>query len=198
MIGPLKDILAGNDVPLFRNSNAFTECRNENSQQPEAEIYCDGASSGNPGHAGIGVVLRFRGKLQVKRTPRDRSPESNQKSQKHLPLLRRDQKISQYIGVATNNVAEYTALIRGIKEAGSFGLKRIEIFLDSELLVKQIKGIYRVKSAKLRPFWEEAQKILRQFDSYKVTHVRRELNKEADLLAKKAIKIRQKKLEKLI
>ncbi len=130
----------------------------------EAKIYCDGASSGNPGHAGAGVVIRLGEK------PHE------------------DYKISEYIGIATNNVAEYTALIRGLKEARSLGLKKIEVFLDSELLVKQMKGVYRIKSAKLRPFWEEARNILKQFDSYRITHVQRELNKEADLLAKRAIK----------
>lgn len=160
MIAPLKDILGGDDVLLLRKS-----------QRLEAKIYCDGASSGNPGHAGAGVVIRLGEKPHVGTT-----------------RFREDYKISEYIGIATNNVAEYTALIRGLKEARSLGLKKIEIFLDSELLVKQINGIYRMKSAKLRPFWEEARNILKQFDSYRITHVQRGLNKEADLLAKRAIK----------
>jgi ribonuclease HI len=160
MIAPLKDILGGDDVLLLRKS-----------QRLEAKIYCDGASSGNPGHAGAGVVIRLGEKPHVGTT-----------------RFREDYKISEYIGIVTNNVAEYTALIRGLKEARSLGLKKIEIFLDSELLVKQINGIYRIKSAKLRPFWEEARNILKQFDSYRITHVQRGLNKEADLLAKRAIK----------
>ncbi len=99
-----------------------------------------------------------------------------------------EHKISEYIGVTTNNVAEYSALLRGIKEARSLGLKRIEIFLDSELLVKQVNGLYRIKSATLRPFWEKVQKILKHFENYQITHVKREFNKEADVLARGAIK----------
>lgn len=126
-----------------------------------AEIYCDGASSGNPGHAGIGVVIQIQdSKIEI----------------------------SEYIGITTNNVAEYSALIRGLEEVKKLGLRRIEIFLDSELLVKQIKGLYRIKSVSLKPLWEKAQYILKQLDSYRVTHIQRELNKEADSLARKAIK----------
>ncbi len=141
----------------------------------DAEIYCDGASSGNPGHSGMGVVIKFkeRRRPHVVPTRRDR--------------FREDYRFSEYIGIATNNVAEYTALVKGLKIARGFKLKRIKIFLDSELLVKQIKGMYRVRNTNLKPFWEEAQSILKQFDSYMITHVRRELNKEADLLAKRSI-----------
>lgn len=139
----------------------------------DAEIYCDGASSGNPGHSGMGVVIRFKKRPHVVPTHRDR--------------FREDYRFSEYIGIATNNVAEYTAFVKGLKIARGFNLKRIKIFLDSELLVKQIKGVYRVRNTNLKPFWEEAQSILKQFDSYMITHVRRELNKEADLLAKGSI-----------
>lgn len=126
----------------------------------EAKIYCDGASSGNPGHAGIGVVIRHKSVHRV----------------------------SEYIGIATNNIAEYAAFIKGIELARTFGLKKIEVFLDSELLVRQILGVYRVKNPNLRLRWVEAKNILNKFDYYRVTHIKRELNKEADLLAKKAIK----------
>ncbi|MBI4698553.1 MAG: ribonuclease HI family protein [Nitrospirae bacterium] len=133
----------------------------------DAKIFCDGASSGNPGQSGIGIVIQFggaEGRHQVNRS------------------------ISEHIGVATNNIAEYSALIRGLEEARSMGAKKIEIFLDSELLVKQIKGIYKIKSDTLRPLWERSTDILRQFDNYRITHIRRELNKEADALAKKAVR----------
>jgi ribonuclease HI len=141
----------------------------------EAKIHCDGASSGNPGHAGIGVVV--------------------QRKLVHpglVPALRGGQvtvhRVSEYIGIATNNIAEYTAFIRGLETAKLLGLKRIEVFLDSELLVRQIIGVYRVKNPNLRLLWVKAQNILKKFDYYKVTHVKRELNKEADLLAKKAVR----------
>jgi len=147
--------------------------------QSEAEIYCDGASSGNPGHAGIGVVIK-------RQSPDIRA----QTTQNRLRTLNSEliTRISEYIGITTNNVAEYSALIRGLEKAKSLGLRKIEIFVDSELLVKQTKGLYKVKSANLKPLWKRTQDILKQLDSYKITHIRRELNREADLLAKKAIK----------
>lgn len=146
-----------------------------NSSPYEAKIYCDGASSGNPGHAGIGVVIRHKSVHPGL-----------------VPTLRDGQftvhRVSEYIGIATNNIAEYAAFIKGIELARAFGLKKIEVFLDSELLVRQILGVYRVKNPNLRLQWIEANNILKKFDYYRVTHVRRELNKEADLLAKKAIR----------
>jgi len=168
---------------IFKDNGSFQQ--GDSSPRPEAKIYCDGASSGNPGHAGIGVVIQF------KKNHRDSATQAGQDSEPDsidLPGSREDCCISEYIGITTNNVAEYSALVRGLREASSLGLKRIEIFLDSELLVKQIKGIYKIKSAKLSPLWAEAQKILKLFDSYKITHIQRKLNKKADNLAKKAAK----------
>lgn len=165
------DILSCDNASLFDTPERLSTV--DKPQLLEAEIYCDGASSGNPGHAGIGVVIRIKKRPLISEF-RNQVPEG----------LR----VSEYIGIATNNVAEYTAFVRGLEEARSLGLKRVEIFLDSELLVKQIKGVYRIKSAKLKPFWEKARDILSQFGSYKITHIQRELNKEADLLAKNAIK----------
>ncbi len=136
----------------------------ENVSGTEAEMYTDGASLGNPGHAGVGVVIRILNK------PGE------------------DLQISEYIGIATNNIAEYSALIKGLKKVSALGLKRITIYTDSELLVKQLKGIYRIRSATLRPFWEEARRILKHFEEYQVCHIRRELNKDADQLAKRAAK----------
>lgn len=144
--------------------------------QSYAEIYCDGASSGNPGNSGIGVIIRYK-------------PSYHELSSEPQITVRR---ISNYIGVATNNIAEYLALIRGLKEAKALGLKKIRIFLDSALLVKQINGLYRVKNANLKQLWSQAQSLLKGFDSYVITHVERELNKEVDLLAKMAIRNHKK------
>lgn len=129
-----------------------------------AQLFCDGASSGNPGESGIGVLIRF-------------SANSVQ-----------DHRISEYIGVATNNVAEYSALIRGLEEARSLGVRNITVFLDSELVVRQINGHYRVRNGNLKAFWSRAMHILRDFDSYIITHVGRERNREADTLARNAVK----------
>ncbi|MBI4655020.1 MAG: ribonuclease HI family protein [Nitrospirae bacterium] len=134
----------------------------------EAEIFCDGASSGNPGDSGIGVVIRHK------------SAHSSQFT---------IHKVSEYIGTATNNMAEYAALIRGLKEARSLGFREVKVFLDSELVVKQINGIYKVKDSKLKRLWTQVQEILSSFDSYTITHVRRDLNKPADTLAKQAINV---------
>lgn len=175
MIAPHKYVFSGDDTLFPVGSRQLPPA--DMSQMPEAAIYCDGASSGNPGHSGIGVVIRIKKRPRISEF-RNQAPGG----------LR----ISEYIGIATNNIAEYTAFVRGLEEAKHLGLKRVEIFLDSELLVKQIKGVYRIKSAKLKPFWEKARDILNQFGSYKITHIQRELNKEADLLAKDAIRNFQK------
>ena len=126
-------------------------------------IFSDGASKGNPGDAAIGVVI----------------------SDEHGAVLR---EIGQYIGTATNNAAEYSALIRGLKEAAALGAEAIEISTDSELLARQLTGVYRVKSPNLIPYYEEAVLLLRGFERVSVTHVFRESNKRADELANLGIK----------
>jgi ribonuclease HI len=135
----------------------------------DAEMFCDGASSGNPGHSGIGVVINLSNKG-------GRRPGEN-----------RNYRISEYIGIATNNVAEYTALLKGLEKLESLGIKKIRIFVDSELLARQINGIYRVKHANLIPLWTKTMNILKSFSDYTVTHVPREKNKEADSLARRAV-----------
>jgi len=127
----------------------------------EAVLYCDGASSGNPGASGIGVVLMLE----------DRTYE-----------------ISEHIGTATNNIAEYTALIRGLSKANDLQIEKLSIFLDSELLVKQIKGVYKVKNERLKELYQEAVSRLKLLKGYSIKHIPREHNKEADSLAKKAAK----------
>lgn len=121
-------------------------------------IYTDGASKGNPGDAGIGVVI----------------------SSEDGTVLR---EIAEYIGKTTNNVAEYTALIRGVREAAGLGATTLEISTDSELLARQIAGVYKVKSPNLRPLYEELMGLLRSFQRVRISHVMRELNKRADQLA---------------
>ncbi|MEJ5226746.1 ribonuclease HI family protein [Thermodesulfovibrio sp.] len=125
----------------------------------KGKLYCDGASRGNPGEAGIGCLLIY----------------DNERVE-----------VSEYIGKTTNNVAEYTALIRGLQEALRVGISSIEIFLDSELIVLQLKGVYRIKNKNLLPFYNQAIKLLSEFKNYEIFHIPRENNSEADKLAKLA------------
>jgi ribonuclease HI len=131
----------------------------------DAVLYCDGASSGNPGESGIGVVLMVG----------DETVE-----------------ISEHIGIATNNIAEYKALIRGLSKAKTMKIERINIFLDSELLVRQIQGNYKVKSENLRELYREVLSYIRSFKHYTISHIPREQNKKADNLAKKAVRAASK------
>jgi len=126
-------------------------------------VYTDGASRGNPGDAGIGVVI----------------------ASEDGTVLR---EISEYIGRTTNNVAEYSALITGLRAVAELGATEVVVCTDSELMAHQINGIYRVKSAKLKPLYEQAMGLLRSFRRFKVTHVYRESNSRADELAGEAAK----------
>jgi ribonuclease HI len=123
--------------------------------------FIDGASSGNPGHAGIGVVI-YKGKDQV--------------------LME-----SKYIGEATNNVAEYSALLHLLDMAIKHKIKQLDIYSDSELLVKQISGEYKVRDEKLQEFVKQALAYKKTI-LYTVTHIPREKNKEADKLSKEGSK----------
>lgn len=135
-----------------------------------AHMYCDGASSGNPGNAGIGVVIKISDE-DVSTLGMDKSYE-----------------IAESIGVTTNNVAEYSALIAGLEKAKSLGLKKLDIFLDSELVVRQVNGIYKVRNKNLIPLFEKVKSLFKYFETLKIRHVRRELNREADALAREGAK----------
>jgi ribonuclease HI len=123
--------------------------------------FVDGASSGNPGHAGIGVVI-YKGKDQI--------------------LME-----SKYIGMTTNNVAEYSALLHLLDMAQKHKIKELDIFSDSELMVKQLCGEYKVRDEKLKELVQRAV-AARKHIKYTLTHVPREKNKEADKLSKEGSK----------
>lgn len=125
-------------------------------------IYTDGGSRGNPGDAGIGIAIF---------------------DEKENPVA----EISRYIGTQTNNVAEYYALVRALEEALTLNAKSVEIYLDSELVVKQINGEYKVKNEGLMPLYGIVRAYLDRFDTYSVKHVRREYNKLADKLANRGM-----------
>lgn len=134
----------------------------------EAILWTDGAARGNPGPAGIGVVLKtLTGELI------------------HAE--------GQYLGETTNNVAEYRALLLGLTRALERGVRRIEVRADSELLIKQLLGKYRVQSPHLVELHAQARELLRRFESSKLVHVRREHNAEADYYANLGIKEARRK-----
>jgi ribonuclease HI len=129
---------------------------------PRLRLYSDGAARGNPGPSGAGAVLIEPGGQVIAR-------------------------LGKYLGHQTNNYAEYMGLLLGLKHAKTLGAKEIEIFADSELLIRQLGGRYQVKSATLRPLYEEAVKLLNDFSRVKLVHVPREMNAAADEMSNRAI-----------
>ena len=121
-----------------------------------ATVHIDGAARGNPGPAAWAFVLtRPDGEVEER---------------------------AELLGTATNNVAEYTALVEALDHAHQLGLRRLDVFSDSELLVRQMNGDYRVKHPDLKQLFDEAQSLMRHFDRVHFTHVRREFNRRADEL----------------
>lgn len=129
---------------------------------PRLRLYSDGAARGNPGPSGAGAVLIEPGGQVVAR-------------------------LGKFLGNQTNNYAEYMGLLIGLKHAKSLGAKEIEVFADSELLIRQLGGRYQVKSPSLRPLYEEAVKLLNDFSRVKLVHVPREMNAAADEMSNRAI-----------
>lgn len=124
--------------------------------------FTDGGSRNNPGPAGIGGVLYDENGVLI-------------------------DEVSEYIGTATNNEAEYRAIIEILKKALKHGVKEINCFLDSELVVKQVKGEYRVKHDRLKELFSQLNHVANQFEKITFTHVLREKNKEADKRVNKAL-----------
>jgi len=125
-------------------------------------IYTDGASRGNPGDAGIGVII-YDDKQNV------------------------IEKIGEYIGQTTNNIAEYTALKIALEKAVELKANKVDLYLDSELVVKQIKGEYQVKNKGLVLIYREIKELLKNFKEYNINYISRTMNKEADRLANLSI-----------
>lgn len=139
---------------------------------PKVVIYTDGGAVGNPGPAAIGVVIRISPELSTNKN------EYNEK------------RYSEYIGQATNNQAEYQALIFGLKKVKSlFGKKKaknleVECYLDSELLTKQLQGKYKILEKELKPLFIEVWNLKTDFQNVSFNYIPRERNKEADTLVK--------------
>lgn len=128
----------------------------------QATLFADGGARGNPGPAALGAVLiDGSGSILCE--------------------------IGEYIGTATNNVAEWRALLAGLSAAVELGIEDLAVRLDSELVVRQIGGIYRVKHPDLIPLHERARALLRKFKTVDVQHIPRAKNKAADLLVNAAL-----------
>jgi ribonuclease HI len=133
-------------------------------------IHIDGGSRGNPGEAGFGVHVATPEGLTVAG-------------------------LYGYLGRATNNVAEYQALIHALRYALARGAIRVKLFSDSELVVRQVAGLYKVKHPDMIPLHREAKSLLSRFEEATLSHVRREQNREADRLANQALDEKSSKLE---
>ena len=144
----IRDIFAGAELSTIPLNSSLT-------------MYIDGASSGNPGPAGIGIVIIDQDDRQVG-------------------------KISSYIGKRTNNFAEYTALIRALKVALYFKTKILKIRTDSELIVKQMNGEYKVRNDQIKKLYDQASELKKSIKTCKIEHIPRTFNDKADYLAKKA------------
>ncbi len=130
---------------------------------PPSEVYIDGASRGNPGPAGIGVVfLDGHGKPRIT--------------------------VRKYLGETTNNIAEYLALVYALEEARRRGLTELAVKTDSELLAKQFNGQYKVRDQHLRLFHDLARHMAQGFEKLSITHIPRTQNTRADRLAAEAVK----------
>lgn len=150
-------------TPRPSGAGLFSETPTEQKPAgPSHRANIDGAARGNPGPAAYGVVIRDgRGEVVAK--------------------------LKKYIGRMTNNVAEYYGLIAALDYAQSHGVRGIRIESDSELMVKQMRGQYKVKSEDLRPLFERAKKMSEGFEAFRIDHVYREQNREADALANEAL-----------
>ncbi|OGC46515.1 hypothetical protein A2V49_00500 [candidate division WWE3 bacterium RBG_19FT_COMBO_34_6] len=125
-------------------------------------LYTDGGARGNPGPGAIGVVIYDENKNKI-------------------------YELSKYIGMSTNNEAEYTSLIEGIGSALDKGIKNLNVFMDSELIIKQVNGSYKVKNERLKVFYNKLVLLRKKFDFINFVHIKREENKQADLLVNEAL-----------
>jgi ribonuclease HI len=138
------------------------QLRSHSRYQVKGTLHTDGGARGNPGPAGIGVVLTG-GKEEPAR------------------------EVARYIGEATNNVAEYSALIAGLELALDDGISEIVVYVDSELVVAQLEGRWKIKNDRLRALAAKARSLMDKFEVSSIRHVRRDLNARADELANEAM-----------
>lgn len=149
-------------VPVPRGKGLFGDAVPEPKHDAAHQANIDGGSRGNPGPAAYGVVIRD-GKGEVVA------------------------RLKKYIGQNTNNVAEYFGLIAALDYAQTHGIRALRVESDSELMVKQMRGQYKVKSEDLKPLFERAKKMSQTLESFRIDHVCREQNREADALVNQAL-----------
>lgn len=145
-----------------RGAGLFGDAPPEHRHLAAYQANIDGGSRGNPGPAAYGVVIRDgKGEIVAR--------------------------LKKYIGHNTNNVAEYFGLIAALDYAQTHGVRALRVESDSELMVKQLRGQYKVKSADLKPLFERAKKMSQTLESFRIDHVYREQNREADALVNQAL-----------
>jgi ribonuclease HI len=150
-------------VPHTSSGNLFAGASPDPGSAPEwITAFCDGGSRGNPGPAGYGVYIE--------------GPDGEKLAE-----------LSEFLGRTTNNVAEYSGLLAAVDYALREGRRRLRVVSDSELMVKQIKGQYKVNSADLRPLYDEAKRRIARLDMFRIEHVLRGKNQRADRLANLAM-----------
>ncbi len=143
------------------NSNSGSSS-NTSSSTPLVTVNIDGGARGNPGPAGYGAIFKDAAGKKIG-------------------------ELSRYLGIQTNNYAEYSGLIAALEYALGQGHKALKVFSDSELMVRQMTGIYKVRSPELRTLYDKARALIRKLESFRIEHVRREFNHEADKLANRAM-----------
>jgi ribonuclease HI len=149
-------------VPRKKSSSLFAEPQLPSAPDNALVAHVDGGARGNPGPAGYGVVLEDGKGTAVAQ-------------------------LSQYLGHQTNNFAEYSGLIAALHYAVEHGHKALEVIADSELMVRQMNGQYKVRAPQLLPLYEEAKRLSRRLDWFRIRHVRRAHNSAADQLANQAM-----------
>jgi ribonuclease HI len=148
--------------PMRSGSGLFGDSEPERKHPPSFQANIDGGSRGNPGPAAYGVVIRDgKGEIVAR--------------------------LKKYIGQNTNNVAEYFGLIAALDYAQTHGIRGLRVESDSELMVKQMRGQYKVKSEDLKPLFERAKKMSQTLEAFRIEHVYREQNREADALVNQAL-----------
>lgn len=128
----------------------------------QAKLFTDGGSRGNPGPSALGYVILDMNDGIIK-------------------------KESEFLGTTTNNQAEYQGLLSGLKDALSHGIKELEVYMDSELIIKQINGLYKIKNQDLLPIYKAVKEIAEKFDKITFTHVPRAMNSIADSLVNECL-----------